>query len=156
MRARDTLGGLRPWPIDMSSNKDAGRSQSETPTPCECEQAQRYIFIKQGFYCGRAVSQLMHAPRHLISFSLAQGAREKTPHTFNLIFIFVISAHGNARFKPSVLLRSICRCRLDSNLLIEGGEGDISYFIAGSPQGAQRNAFVGITDSSLCSYRSSC
>ena len=32
------VGGLRPWPIDMCSNNDAGRSQSETPTPCECEQ----------------------------------------------------------------------------------------------------------------------
>ena len=35
------VGGLRAWPIDMCSNKDAGRSQSETPTPCECEQARR-------------------------------------------------------------------------------------------------------------------
>ena len=35
------VGGLRAWPIDVCSNKDAGRSQSETPTPCECEQARR-------------------------------------------------------------------------------------------------------------------
>ena len=29
------VGGLRSWPIDKSSNKDAGRSKRKTPTPCE-------------------------------------------------------------------------------------------------------------------------
>ena len=37
------VGGLRAWPIDMCSNKHAGRIQSETPTPCECAQARRQI-----------------------------------------------------------------------------------------------------------------
>ena len=46
------VGGFRAWPIDICSNKDAGRSQSETPTPCECEQARRQILIRQDFHCG--------------------------------------------------------------------------------------------------------
>ena len=29
------VGGLRAWPIDKCSDKDAGRSERETPTPCE-------------------------------------------------------------------------------------------------------------------------
>ena len=33
------VGGLRAWPIETCSNKDAGKSESKTPTPCECEQA---------------------------------------------------------------------------------------------------------------------
>ena len=39
-RAREThrvvpnVGGLRAWPIDTCSNKDAGRSERKTPTPC--------------------------------------------------------------------------------------------------------------------------
>ena len=36
------VGGLRAWPIDSCSNKDAGRSECETPTPCAGEQAGWY------------------------------------------------------------------------------------------------------------------
>ena len=46
------VGGLRAWPIDMCSKKDAGRSQSETPTRCEWEQARRQILIRQDCHCG--------------------------------------------------------------------------------------------------------
>ena len=35
------VGGLRAWPIDRCSNKDAGRSECETLTPCAGEQAPR-------------------------------------------------------------------------------------------------------------------
>ena len=33
------VGGLRAWPIEMCSKKDAGTSESKTPTPCGCDQA---------------------------------------------------------------------------------------------------------------------
>ena len=29
------VGGLRAWPIDKCSNKDAGKGERETPNPCE-------------------------------------------------------------------------------------------------------------------------
>ena len=47
MRAREThrvvpnVGGLRAWPIDTCSNKDAGKRETETPTPCVTKQAER-------------------------------------------------------------------------------------------------------------------
>ena len=52
MRARGRLRvvpnvGLRAWPMDVCSNRDAGKSESKTPTPCECEQARRQIKIRQ-------------------------------------------------------------------------------------------------------------
>ena len=52
MRARETHRVvpnvlLRAWPMDMCSNRDAGKSESKTPTPCECEQARREIKIRQ-------------------------------------------------------------------------------------------------------------
>ena len=40
------VGGLRAWPMDRCSNRDAGKSESKTPTPCECEQARRQINIR--------------------------------------------------------------------------------------------------------------
>ena len=52
MRARDThrvvpnIGGLRAWPMDTCSNRDAGKSEIKTTTPCECEQARRQINIR--------------------------------------------------------------------------------------------------------------
>ena len=33
------VGGLRAWPIETCSNKDAGKGESRTPTPCGCGQA---------------------------------------------------------------------------------------------------------------------
>ena len=33
------VGGLRAWPIETCSNKDAGKSEKKTPTPCGREQA---------------------------------------------------------------------------------------------------------------------
>ena len=72
------VGGLRAWPIDMCSNKDAGRSQSETPTLCECEQARRQILIRQDFCCGSSrVSATKHSGSQKVSKSCTPKKKTK-------------------------------------------------------------------------------
>ena len=51
-----SVGG-KTWPMDMCSNKDAGRSQRETPTPSLCAQAHAGLPSKICFFatCNRTL-----------------------------------------------------------------------------------------------------
>ena len=51
------VGGLRSWPIDTCSNKDAGKRECKTPTPCERTGKQTENNLVEVYACASHVQQ---------------------------------------------------------------------------------------------------
>ena len=90
-RARGAHSGWRAWPIDLCSDKDAGRSQHKTPTPCE--RARRQSQTRQDFHCGSS--------RVLIT---KHAAAQHEPNEQNSSLRHTLSLHLSFSLLSSLLL----------------------------------------------------